>query len=225
MRIGIDTWGMTLAAACAMRGTCARRQVGCVLVSDDKFVLATGYNGVAAGMAHCNEGAPCRGAQRPSGTGLDECEAIHAEQNALLQCSDQHAIHTCYTTTSPCIHCVKLLLNTSCKRIVFTSEYPQPKARELWERAGREWVPHDPEIVIQIAGNLDVILGRRARGGGGEGQGATAEQSEGFGSPFWEMNSVVKRVVDEDLNKLIEELFDRKYKGATDRLPPFLSFS
>jgi dCMP deaminase len=120
-------------------------------------VLSTGYNGVAAGLPHCNERDPiptinrklgrnvpefphaCPGACSPSGTNLDGCEAIHAEQNALLQIRDVYQLHTCYCTTSPCITCVKLLLNTSCQRIVFDEEYPQPHAKEMWVSAGRLW--------------------------------------------------------------------------------------
>ena len=81
----------------------------------------------------------CRGAHAASGTDLDACEAIHAEANALLRCRDIWAIRTCCTTTSPCLSCVKLLLNTSCERIVFNEEYPHTEARERWERAGRSW--------------------------------------------------------------------------------------
>jgi dCMP deaminase len=74
-----------------------------------------------------------------SGQGLDACEAIHAEQNALLQCRDVHLIKTCYLTLSPCITCVKLLLNTSCERIVFIEEYVDARPKDLWEAAGRTW--------------------------------------------------------------------------------------
>jgi dCMP deaminase len=108
-------------------------------------VLATGYNGVAAGLPHCNhEDAgsfphACSGAKAPSGTNLDGCQAIHAEQNALLQCKDIYQIHTAYVTASPCMTCVKLLLNTSCERIVYVEEYPHNEAGKLWTSAGRSW--------------------------------------------------------------------------------------
>jgi dCMP deaminase len=82
----------------------------------------------------------CPGAESPSGTNLDGCHAIHAEQNALLQCRDVWEIETCYITTSPCVTCVKLLLNTSCQRIVFNEEYINLDAKGIWEGAGREWV-------------------------------------------------------------------------------------
>ena len=149
-----DEWAMGLAHLTSRRATCLRRCVGCVLLSARGHVLATGYNGVAAGQPHCNEvtnhemkqeSAPvyeyaCQAAYAASGTQLDGCQAIHAEQNALLQCRDVYAIHTAYVTASPCVTCVKLLLNTSCERIVFTEDYPHGNARDLWERAGREWV-------------------------------------------------------------------------------------
>ena len=159
MRPSRDEWALKLALLTAQRATCCRRQVGCVLLNSRGHVLATGYNGVATGLPHCNHvehvecatvGEPepklvktflhaCAGAWSPSGTNLDACQAIHAEQNALLQCRDIYQIHTAYVTASPCVTCCKLLLNTSCERIVFVEEYPHSAARELWEGAGWLW--------------------------------------------------------------------------------------
>ena len=136
---------MALAAVTATRATCVRRAVGCVLLSARGHVLSTGYNGRAAGLPHCHDRNahgvlvhPCEAHAARSGERLDLCEAIHAEQNALLQCADVHAIDTCFVTTSPCLTCVKLLLNTGCRRIVFREAYPHA-ASTLWEAAGRRW--------------------------------------------------------------------------------------
>lgn len=135
---------LRMAALAATRGTCLRRQVGCVLVDPRGHVLSTGYNGVAVGIAHCNEWNiaedtfpyACPGVKAPSGTQLDACGAIHAEQNALLQCRNVWEIETCYVTHSPCIACVKLLMNTSCTRIVFLEPYAHnAPARALWMRS------------------------------------------------------------------------------------------
>lgn len=165
-----DAWAMELARVTARRSTCLRRSVGCVLLNARGHVLATGYNGVAAGLPHCNDersfdqivdSAPpeekynllrssadmarrryphaCQGAFAKSGQNLDGCEAIHAEQNALLQCRDPHDIAVCYVTTSPCMTCTKLLLNTSCQRIVYVEEYAHTAAADLWRKAGRIW--------------------------------------------------------------------------------------
>lgn len=170
MRPSREEWAMRLALLTAQRTTCCRRAVGCVLLDTRGHVLSTGYNGVAAGLPHCNEvtnevpnpaldcgdgtyraveywerptikvyGNACPGVSAPSGQNLDTCQAIHAEQNALLQCRDAYAIHTAYVTASPCITCCKLLLNTSCQRIIYAEEYPHPAAKTLWVGAGRTW--------------------------------------------------------------------------------------
>lgn len=139
MRPDNDEYFLMIAKLVSTRGTCVRRKVGCVLVDEHNHILATGYNGVPAGFSHCDGGFPCSGAHAPSGTNLDECLAVHAEQNALLQCRDMHAIKTCYITNSPCITCTKLLLNTSCRRIVFTTPYADSKGAPLWTADGRVW--------------------------------------------------------------------------------------
>ncbi len=145
MRPSRDELYLGVAKLVATRGTCARRQVGAVLVDDKGRILSTGYNGVASGRPHCNEGHPCPGASLASGQGLDLCEALHAEQNAILLLKDPWTVETCYLTTTPCVSCIKLLLGTSCKRIVALEEYPHSEAKRWWTEAGRVWeVAPDP---------------------------------------------------------------------------------
>lgn len=145
-RIESDELGLQLAEVWAQRGTCARRLVGCVLFDVDKVELSSGYNGPASGMPHCRDtGGPgdrrCTGADCAPGTGLELCEAIHAEANALLKCPDVRRVHTCFSTHSPCLHCVKLLMNTGCQRIVFRNRYAHDDAsRLLWTRSRGEFV-------------------------------------------------------------------------------------
>jgi len=127
---------LRIAREVATLSTCRRRQVGCVLVDANGYVLSTGYNGVAHGQPHCID-SPCPGSGFPSGEGLDRCEAIHAEQNALLQCPDTRKIHTAYVTAFPCVHCVKLLLNTSCTLITYAEPYSHGASPELWSNAQR----------------------------------------------------------------------------------------
>lgn len=149
-----DEYFIRMARLASSRGTCIRRQVGCILVNERGHVLATGYNGVASGQPHCNEPNiigvsgnhfphACEGARLPSGQGLDLCEAIHSECNALLQCRDVWQIHTCYVTHSPCITCVKLLMGTSCKIIVFENKYAHDDmSKKLWVGSLRQWNHH-----------------------------------------------------------------------------------
>ena len=134
MRKSWEKHFLTIAQEVASMGTCARRQVGCVLVDERRIILSTGFNGVPPRFDHCrdNPGHECAGAVAASGINLDACKAVHAEQNALLHCPDIYRVHTVYCTCSPCITCTKLLLGTYAVRVVFLEEYPHPEARDLW---------------------------------------------------------------------------------------------
>jgi dCMP deaminase len=138
MRLGTHQYFIEMAKLVARRSTCARRQVGCILVDRANRVLATGYNGQYSGSVHCID-KPCPGVGLAPGTGLNLCEAIHAENNALISCRNPEDITIAYVTASPCISCVRLLLNTPCKTIVFAEDYPHPQAGIIWEKAGRTW--------------------------------------------------------------------------------------
>jgi len=123
VRISKDEYFLKIAEVVSERGTCIRRQVGCVLVDSNDHIVATGFNGVAKGFEHCID-QPCEGAKYPSGEGLDKCEAIHAELNAFLQCRSDDSL-TMYTTTTPCIACAKVICNSNVKRVVSISQYSQ----------------------------------------------------------------------------------------------------
>lgn len=129
---------MAMAIDLAWLSTCCRRKVGCILIDKRDRIIGLGYNGVPAGEIHCTD-VQCPGAFAPSGTALELCEAIHAEANALLVCERPFEIERCYTVASPCLHCIKLLLNTSCVDLYYTVEYPHALAKERWQRAGRFW--------------------------------------------------------------------------------------
>jgi len=131
-RITFEEYGLLMAEVIAMRGTCIRRRVGCLLTDGAQRELSTGRNGPATGVTHCIA-VPCPGADLPSGEGLDLCQAVHAEANALLRCPDMREARWCFVTHSPCVHCVKLLMNSGVMTIVFRERYAHDdEARALW---------------------------------------------------------------------------------------------
>jgi len=144
MRPSRDQTMLELCAVIARRSTCARRKVGAVATDGYGRVLAVAHNGVARGQRHCGQGLnerPCPGFYQQSGYGLDLCEAIHAEANLVGFCPDIMRIDTVYCTTAPCVHCAKMLLNTSARRVVFSEGYAHDeRSRELWTADGtRTW--------------------------------------------------------------------------------------
>ena len=134
-----DEYFMRMAVLAASRSTCLRRHVGAVIVKE-RMVLSTGYNDTPRGLPNCGEGGCARCAsEAPSGTGLDTCLCIHAEQNSVVQAA-YHGVSvagaTIYTTHQPCLTCAKLIVNAGIRRIVYAGEYPDPLAAEMIRQAG-----------------------------------------------------------------------------------------
>lgn len=159
----INQYFIAIAQIVATRGTCVRRKVGCVLTDENNFVLSTGYNGRPKGQPHCHD-QPCSGAGAKSGDDLDKCEAIHAEANALLQCKDVQEIRACYVTAFPCIHCLKLLMNTGCNTIYYADHYIDRKAtydlNDIWKHSGGTMVRQSWYI-----GDIKTIMYKTTDGG------------------------------------------------------------
>jgi dCMP deaminase len=118
-----------LAHQLAQLGTCCLKKVGCVIVDEGWEILSYGYNGVPRKHPHCTSENPCYGARNADGTtDYSVCRAIHAEQNALMKLAiHPNALHAqcIFITTSPCAHCMKLLMNTNIQRIVCGSVHDQ----------------------------------------------------------------------------------------------------
>ena len=138
-RPSIDEYFLKIASVIAERSTCRRHHVGAVAVKD-KHILATGYNGAAAGLKDCLELGCLRDEKNiESGTRHEICRAIHAEQNVIIQAA-LHGVSledsTIYVTHSPCILCAKMLANAKIKRFVTFSKYSDDKFIELFKEAG-----------------------------------------------------------------------------------------
>ena len=136
-RLDVDSYFLQMAQLVAKRSTCRRRSAGCVLVDSNNHVVATGYNGVPTHFTHCLD-TPCLGASSPSGTDLESCFAVHAEQNALLQLRSNDFL-TAYLTVSPCITCAKMIANSKIIRIVAQESYTQALSFSILQQANIQY--------------------------------------------------------------------------------------
>lgn len=142
MRASWDEYFMEIAEIVKKRSTCIRRQVGAVIVRENR-IITTGYNGAPSGLSHCTELGTCE-RQRlgiPSGERHELCRALHAEQNAIIQAANVGVSTkdaTIYVTVQPCIICAKMLINAGIVRIVHKGEYPDEMARQMLAEAGVE---------------------------------------------------------------------------------------
>jgi dCMP deaminase len=130
----------------AKNGTCNRRQIGCVLVTAQGAMISSGHNGRPANIGNCLEDKFCPGREVPAEAGATQavaCYGVHAEQRAVMAASKDDMwghIHTAFCSKAPCTQCVLLLLETPCVRIVVKTPSKETVNRELWVKAGREWI-------------------------------------------------------------------------------------
>ena len=77
----------------AYRSTCIKRKSGAVIVKEDA-VISTGYNGSPRGFENCCDIGECPRIRlhMHQGEGYAICRAVHAEANALLNCSREQTL-------------------------------------------------------------------------------------------------------------------------------------
>jgi dCMP deaminase len=140
---------MTITRQVAERSTCSRAKVGAVIVRD-RSILATGYNGAPAGLPHCLDvGCLIYESRTPDGEVEQNCyRTIHAEINAIAQAARNGvAIRDAdiYVTHTPCIHCLKVLINTGMRTVYYERPYKLATIAELLAFARIKLVPVTPE--------------------------------------------------------------------------------
>ena len=134
-RLTWDQYFMTITQQVAERSTCNRAKVGAVIVRD-RNILATGYNGAPVGMPHCTEaGCLIYESKTPYGEVEQNCfRTIHAEINAIAQAAKNGSTikdSSIYVTHTPCIHCIKVLVNTGIKTVYYESPYKLDTLEEI----------------------------------------------------------------------------------------------
>ena len=124
----LDKRYMRMATIWAENSYCQRRQVGALIVKD-KMIISDGYNGTPAGFENRCEDE----------TGHTYPYVLHAEANAITKvaCSNNSSEGaTLYVTSSPCIECAKLIIQSGIKRVVFSEYYRLQDGIELLRKAG-----------------------------------------------------------------------------------------
>ncbi|MBM0064288.1 ComE operon protein 2 [Alkalicoccobacillus gibsonii] len=135
-RISWDQYFMAQSHLLSLRSTCPRLMVGATIVRD-KRIIAGGYNGSVSGEAHCLDDG-CMVVD-------NHCiRTVHAEINALLQCS-KFGVPTegaeIYVTHFPCVHCSKSIIQAGIRRVYYAQEYKNdPYAEQIFKAAGVEFI-------------------------------------------------------------------------------------
>ena len=132
-RVSWEEYFMNIAKEVATRSTCDRKHVG-ALITRDKTILSTGYNGSIRGMPHCDEAGHM--------IENDHCVAtIHSEANAVLQAAKNGVMidkAEVYITASPCWPCFKMLANAGIKKIYYGEFYRDERIFDVAKKLGIE---------------------------------------------------------------------------------------
>ena len=135
LRVPWDVYFMDIAKVVATRATCDRKHVGAV-ITRDRSILATGYNGSIRGLGHCDE----EGHLMEDGHCV---RTVHAEANAIVQAA-RNGVRLegamIYVTASPCWGCFRLIANAGITRVVYGEFYRDVKVFDVASKLGIELV-------------------------------------------------------------------------------------
>ncbi len=119
MHISWDEYFMGVALLSAKRSKDPSTQVGACVVNEDKRIIGIGYNGFPTG---------CRDDEFPwSKNDTNRLNTkypyvVHAEPNAILNCTSSIKGATLYVTLFPCNECAKLIIQSGIRHIVYMSD-------------------------------------------------------------------------------------------------------
>ncbi len=134
-----DVRYMRMARVWAGNSYCRRRQVGALMVKN-QMIISDGFNGTPSGFDN-----NCEDENNTSFPYV-----LHAEANAITKVARSNNSAdgaTLYVTSSPCMECSKLIIQSGIKRVVYGDAYRLQDGVELLRKAGIE--------VIQLKDDLD----------------------------------------------------------------------
>ena len=119
---------LEMARIWAQNSYCKRRQVGALIVKE-RMIISDGYNGTPAGFENVCEDENYK--TKPY--------VLHAEANAITKVAKSNNSSegaTLYISTSPCMECAMLIIQSGIRRVVFCDSYHTVDGVELLKKAG-----------------------------------------------------------------------------------------
>lgn len=137
------------------RGTCLRRNYGCIIVKNDEIV-STGYTGAPRGRKNCLDMGVCtREAMNiPRGERYEMCRSVHSEQNAIISASRNemlgatlYLVGKIYTTgelvsdASSCALCKRMIINAGIEKVIIRNDKDNYTVVEV-----SDWIENDDSL-------------------------------------------------------------------------------
>ena len=127
-QLQFDKRYLEMARIWAKNSYCKRKKVGALIVKG-RMIISDGFNGTPAGFENICE----------DDDGETKPYVLHAEANAITKVAksgNSSEGATLYVTTSPCMECSKLIIQSGIKRVVFSELYHDNSGVNLLRKAG-----------------------------------------------------------------------------------------
>lgn len=180
MRPSWREYFIEIAKVVSTRSTCLRRQYGAVIVKDN-VIIGTGFNGSPRGYVNCIDTGRCTRKELniPSGERYELCEAVHAEQNAIINSPPERMKGaTIYVAGfeadrssadgRPCLLCSRMIQNAQIAGVVYLKKDGNIETIDDILSLIQKPLP-EPVNVMNGRGHQDLQLSSGRCQGGGEG--------------------------------------------------------
>lgn len=156
-RSGYLSWAetyMTMATVTSQRSKDPSTQVGAVIVSPDRRIVSTGYNGSCNGISDDD----VNWGKDPDAHPLNQkyFYVVHAEANAIVHAKSSCRESTIYVTHYPCHECAKLIIQAGVKRVVYANDWgigrdTTTASRQLFSDVGMDVELYDGTRMFHVA--------------------------------------------------------------------------
>lgn len=147
---------LDIAQSVSKRGTCLRRNYGCIIVKNDE-IISTGYSGSPRGRKNCSDIGTCfrQTLNIPRGQMYEKCRSVHSEMNAIISASRKDMIGSSLylvgfdmekkelvKNADSCSLCKRLIINAGIDKVIIRDSkisYRIIKAQD--------WVENDDSLL------------------------------------------------------------------------------
>jgi len=141
----VDENYMKQAAILASESGCFWRQIGCLVVKDNKIVYSA-YNQMLPNIDECYKIGCIRDDLKPGEKTAELCSTIHSEAKCIAQAArDGVSLKgaSIYVTTFPCPMCAKLIATSGIKKCFYVEGWANFDGERVMQAAGVELIKID----------------------------------------------------------------------------------
>lgn len=132
-----DKFFLKTAQLLAEESKCISLHVGAVIVKDYR-IISMGYNGTVTTAMNCDEALDENLFTLDTHSSWSDAHEIHAEMNAIMFAAKNGIAlkdATLYCTHEPCDQCLKNIIQTGIKKVIYINPYKKEKCKSSYRNS------------------------------------------------------------------------------------------